>query len=155
MSNNLGKDSTCSIARALDVVGDTWTLLIVRDAMIEGSTRFQEFRDGLGIAPNILAKRLVALVDAGVMARRSYREAGARVREEYVLTESGRSLSLVVGALATWGRSYLPHPDGTSPRFTAEGSGTQAQPAFVTGDGDRIPPGRMIAHRVPDLQTAS
>jgi len=63
MPKNLGKDSTCSIARALDVVGDAWTLLIVRDAMIKGSTRFQEFRDGLGIAPNILAKRLSALVD--------------------------------------------------------------------------------------------
>src|SRR5690606_19721320 len=155
MPKNLGKDSTCSIARALDVVGDAWTLLIVRDAMIKGSTRFQEFRDGLGIAPNILAKRLSALVDAGVMARRGYREEGARVREEYVLTESGHGLSLVVGALAAWGRTHRPHPDGISPRFVAERTGVEAELAFVTPDGELVSPSELSAGSTPDLRSVS
>lgn len=155
MPHDLGKDSTCSIARALDVVGDAWTLLIVRDALIKGSTRFQEFMDGLGIAPNILTKRLNGLVAAGIMTRRSYRAQGARVREEYVLTESGRGLSLVIGALAAWGHTHLPHPEGDSPRFVAEETGAATLLAFVTEDGRRMPPERLIAHRSPDIRVAS
>ncbi len=77
MAKTLGKDSTCSIARSLEVLGDAWTLLIVREAMLAGSTRFQEFRDALGIAPNILTKRLTFLVDEGLMERRGYREPGS------------------------------------------------------------------------------
>jgi DNA-binding HxlR family transcriptional regulator len=150
MSKALGKDSTCSIARSLEVIGDAWTLLIVREAMIAGATRFQEFRDALGVAPNILIKRLDFLVDAGVMARQSYREAGARAREEYVLTESGRSLSLVVAALATWGREYRPRPDGTSPQFSIEGAHTPARLAFIDPHGDVVAPEGLVARRTSD-----
>lgn len=150
MPKVLGKDATCSIARALEVVGDAWALLIVREAMIAGSTRFQEFRDDLGIAPNILAKRLTDLVDAGVMARRSYQEAGTRVRDEYVLTEAGRSLSLVVAALATWGREHRPRPDGTSPQFSTEDAGAPARLVFIDPSGDLLPPELLVARRTSD-----
>ena len=152
MSKVLGKDSTCSIARALEVLGDTWTLLIVREAMIAGSTRFQEFRDALGIAPNILTKRLTFLVEKGLMTRRGYQDAGARVREEYVLTESGRSLSVVVAALAAWGRTYRPQPGGTSPQFAIEDSGIPVRLAFVDPDGGFSSPERLVARRTDDLQ---
>ncbi|MEU0463536.1 MULTISPECIES: helix-turn-helix domain-containing protein [unclassified Amycolatopsis] len=150
MPKTLGKDSTCSIARTLQVLGDSWTLLIVREAMLAGSTRFQEFREELGIAPNILAKRLAQLVDEGLMERRTYREPGLRAREEYVLTEAGRSLNVVMAALASWGRAHRPRPGGTSPRFTLEDTGTAAQLAFVTPDGQCVPPARLTARRTDD-----
>ncbi|GHJ37830.1 helix-turn-helix domain-containing protein [Streptomyces sp. TS71-3] len=151
MKKVLGKDSTCSIARSLEVFGDSWSLLIVREAMVAGSTRFQEFREALGIAPNILAKRMAALVDEGLMERRAYQEPGVRARDEYVLTEAGRSMAPVIAALAAWGRTYRPRPDGTSPRFTSDDSGTVARLAFVTEDGDRVPPARLTARRFEDL----
>jgi len=132
------------------VVGDTWTLLIVRDALITGSTRFQDFRDALGIASNILAARLTGLVENGLMERRTYQEPGSRQRDEYVLTEAGHSLSTVIAALSDWGRTYRPAPDGTSPQFTIEGSGQRARLAFVTDDGDVASPADLVARRTPD-----
>lgn len=150
MANALGKDSACSIARSLRVLGDSWTLLIVREAMILNLTRFQEFRESLGIAPNILARRLEFLVDEGLMERRSYREPGLRSRDEYVLTEAGRSLSLVIAALAAWGRTYRPRPDGTSPRFDLADDGTTARLAFLTPDGAEVPPTQLTARRAAD-----
>ncbi|WP_030186212.1 winged helix-turn-helix transcriptional regulator [Streptomyces sp. NRRL S-813] len=152
MTKTLGKDSTCSIARSLEVLGDTWTLLIIREAVVAHSSRFQEFREALGIAPNILAKRLALLVEEGLMERRTYREPGERSRDEYVLTEAGRSLTVIMGALAAWGRRYRPRPDSTSPRFTLEDSGKAVQLAFVTEDGDRVPPGKLTARRTADAR---
>ncbi|MEQ8145142.1 helix-turn-helix domain-containing protein [Streptomyces sp. OP7] len=150
MAKTLGKDSTCSIARSLEVLGDAWTLLIVREAMLAGSTRFQEFRDALGIAPNILTKRLGFLVDEGLMERRGYQEPGERARTEYVLTEAGQGLTTVIAALASWGRTHRPHPEGTSPQFALADSGTAARLAFVTADGERVRPEHLTAHRRPD-----
>lgn len=150
MPKTLGKDSTCSIARGLEVLGDAWTLLIVREAIIAGSTRFQEFRDALGVAPNILSKRLAHLVEQGVFERRTYQEPGSRPRDEYVLTDAGRSLSLVIGALSAWGRTHRPRADGTSPEFRLPESGTPARLAFVSSDGEEIAPERLVAMRKPD-----
>ncbi|WP_426244598.1 winged helix-turn-helix transcriptional regulator [Nocardioides sp. LHG3406-4] len=146
----LGKDSTCSIARSLEVLGDAWTLLIVREAILSGATRFQEFRDALGVAPNILSKRLATLIEEGVMERRTYRDDGARARDEYVLSEAGRSLSVVIAALGEWGRLQRPRPDGTSPGFTLEDSGEPARLAFVTADGEVVSPARLVARRTED-----
>jgi DNA-binding HxlR family transcriptional regulator len=144
MPKVLGHDSTCSIARAAEILGDTWNLLILREALLEGSTRFEDFRRSLGVAPNILAKRLALLVEVGVMSRRDYRVAGSRARQEYLLTESGRSLSLVVAALATWGRTYRPHPQGTSPQFFLPGADSPAQLAFIDAQGAKLPPEQLI-----------
>ena len=155
MTKALGKDATCSIARCLDVVGDTWTLLIIRDALITGSTRFQDFRDALGIASNILTARLARLVDDGLMERRTYQEPGSRQRDEYVLTEAGRSLSAVIAALSDWGRTHRPAPDGTSPQFTTEGTGRRTRLAFVTDDGDEVSPAQLVARRTPDNALAA
>ncbi len=78
---------TCPIARSLEHVGEWWSILILRDAF-RGVTRFEGFRDSLGIAPNILTRRLKALVAAGLLERRRYCERPPR--DEYVLTERGR-----------------------------------------------------------------
>lgn len=94
----------CSVARALEVVGERWTLLILRDAFM-GVTRFERFQARMGLAPNILTKRLRALTEAGILERRRYQERPAR--HEYLLTEDGRELFPVVMALMRWGDAHL------------------------------------------------
>ena len=94
------KRLNCSLARALGAVGDWWTLLIVRDAFF-GSTRFGEFQESLGIARNILAARLDALVADGVLARE-----GTAERPRYVLTEKGTELLPALVALTQWGDKW-------------------------------------------------
>lgn len=127
----LPANATCPIAHALDVLGSKWTFLILREAM-RGTTRFADFRI-IGIPGDVLASRLAALVDDGVMTRRAYRVAGARAREEYVLTERGRDAALVLGALSVWG---LAHCDGTDTqwRFVDRETGEPLRPTFVAGD---------------------
>jgi DNA-binding HxlR family transcriptional regulator len=97
-------DMSCSIARSLEVIGEWWTLLIVRDAFF-GVTRFEEFQDRLGIARNILAKRLETLVEHGVLERRCYDE--ARDRHDYVLTDKGRALWPVLVTIRQWGDEWI------------------------------------------------
>lgn len=104
----------CSIARAMDLVGDTWTPLIVREAF-HGFRRFDEFQRELGIARNTLADRLRLLVDAGVLARETYRDDPPR--QEYVLTEMGRDLFGVLAAVARWGDRWLAGEEGPPTEF--------------------------------------
>ena len=99
----------CSAARALEVVGERWSLLIVRNALFAGMTRYNEFRRRLGIASNILTTRLEGLVDAGVMHRRRYSRDPDLY--EYLLTEKGRDLVPVILALTEWGDRWRA-PDG-------------------------------------------
>ena len=100
-------EEACSIARTLGVVGERWTFLILREAFL-GATRFAEFRDRLGVAPDILSDRLATLVEYGVMAREPYREPGARSRFAYRLTPAGRELQVVLSALQQWGDEQNP-----------------------------------------------
>jgi DNA-binding HxlR family transcriptional regulator len=97
-------DQNCSIARTLEVVGERWTLLIVRDALL-GLTRFEQFQQSLGIARNILADRLARLVEAGILERLRYSERPERY--EYVLTDKGRELRLALAGLRQWGDAHL------------------------------------------------
>lgn len=94
----------CSVARTLEIVGDRWTWLIVRDAFL-GVTRFAEFRTSLGVAPNVLGERLNRLVDEGIFERVLYQEHPAR--HEYRLTEKGADLFVGLNALRQWGDRYL------------------------------------------------
>src|SRR5687768_15006393 len=98
----------CSVAQCLDVVGDWWTLLIVRDAFL-GVTRFDAFQERLGISRNILNRRLTNLVRHGVLAKRAYRERPPRY--EYRLTAKGRDLWPVLTAMRQWGDKHAA-PDG-------------------------------------------
>jgi DNA-binding HxlR family transcriptional regulator len=112
-------DQVCSIARTLEVVGERWTLLLLRDAFL-GVRRFDEFQAGLGIARNVLADRLGRLVDAGVLERRPYSE--RPLRHEYRLTDKGRDLWPVLFDLARWGDRH-DAPDGPPVRFVHHGCG--------------------------------
>ncbi|MFV0533806.1 MAG: winged helix-turn-helix transcriptional regulator [Cumulibacter sp.] len=154
MSKVLGKSSECSVARALTVLNDPWTVLIVREALIAKATRFGQFRDALGIAPNILTKRLRHVVAEGLMERRTYQAPGARTRDEYVLTESGRALSIVIASLADWGRKYLARPDSHSPLFVDARTGVPARLLFADAEGTAHHPADLIAERAPDAELA-
>jgi len=97
-------EMNCSIAQALEVVGEWWTLLILRDSFL-GIRRFDDFVERLGIARNVLANRLETLIDAGVLERHPYDE--ARGRYDYVLTDKGRALWPVMTALRQWGDQWI------------------------------------------------
>jgi DNA-binding HxlR family transcriptional regulator len=95
----------CPVAKTLEVVGDRWTLLIVRD-LLRGTRRFQDLLESQpGIAPNILSDRLKLMEEHGLVTRRFYSDHPPRA--EYSLTEKGRGLGVVVGALATWGAKHV------------------------------------------------
>ncbi|MFZ0216117.1 MAG: helix-turn-helix domain-containing protein [Candidatus Dormiibacterota bacterium] len=94
------QDMNCSVAQALEVVGEWWTMLIVRDCLL-GVTRFDDFQERLGIARNVLTERLDHLVARGVLRRVAYQDHPPR--HDYRLTEKGRDLWLVVNALRQWG----------------------------------------------------
>jgi len=96
---------TCPVAKTLDLIGERWTLLILRDLFLHGPRRFQDFQESLGgVAPNTLSARLKELEERGLVGRRSYSEHPPRL--EYRLTERGRSLGPVLRALREWGRKY-------------------------------------------------
>jgi DNA-binding HxlR family transcriptional regulator len=100
----LGKtydSQVCSIARSLEVIGERWSLLIVRDALFAGATRYSDFQRRLGIATNILKARLEVFVQAGIMRRHKYSEHPELY--EYLLTDKGRALRPVLVALSEWG----------------------------------------------------
>lgn len=99
----------CSAARALELVGERWSLLIVRDALFGGTTRFTDFQRSLGLARNILAARLDRFVEAGLMQRRP--PAAGSQHHDYVLTDKGRDLQPVIIALTHWGDHWAA-PDG-------------------------------------------
>ena len=94
----------CSVARTLELVGERWSLLIVRDAFL-GLSRFDELQRSLGVAPNILATRLDRLTEAGIMEKRRYSERPERF--DYTLTAKGRDLYPVIAALMEWGDRYV------------------------------------------------
>lgn len=103
----------CSIARTMQVLGERWTVLIVRSAF-QGDSRFSDFRDRLGVPTDVLTARLNTLVDAGIFERRSYREAGSRERSSYHLTPAGSELKKVLAALSEWGTEHRPSEFGPS-----------------------------------------
>jgi DNA-binding HxlR family transcriptional regulator len=104
MLNRDYEGQNCSIARALEVVGERWTLLIIRDVLL-GLHRFDEFQESLGIARNVLTDRLNRLVDEGVLERVLYSERPERY--EYQLTKKGLDLNIALTALRQWGDQYL------------------------------------------------
>ena len=98
-------NQACPVAKSLEVVGDRWTLLVVRD-LLSGPRRFQDFLGTLpGIAPNILSARLKLMEEHGLIVRESYSDRPPRA--QYVLSEKGRELGMVVGALAAWGGRHV------------------------------------------------
>src|SRR5260370_1788161 len=115
----------CPIARSLERVGEWWSILILRDAC-HGLTRFDQFEKSLAIAPNILTRRLNALVEAGLLERRRYSERPPR--DEYVLSEAGRDFRPVLGTLLAWGNRHFA-PEGTSLLVVDSKSRVQPNPS--------------------------
>ena len=128
MSKNSNLE-VCPIARSLSVLGDAWSMLILRDAHA-GFTRFDQFRKSLGIAPTMLTKRLSVLVEEGLLEKRQYSEHPPR--EEYVLTQAGIDFLPVLFVIGAWGRKYKPYeqPEKMVTFIDAE-QGTEIQPVVI------------------------
>ena len=117
----------CPIARSLERVGEWWSILILRDAL-HGLTRFDEFQKSLGIAPNMLTRRLNALVESGLLERRRYSEHPPR--NEYLLNERGRDFRPVVLSLLAWGNRHFA-PEGASVMLVNRQTGAAVDPILA------------------------
>jgi DNA-binding HxlR family transcriptional regulator len=126
-------NTQCPIARSLERVGEWWSILLLRDAF-HGLTRFDEFQRSLGIAPNILTRRLDALVRAGLLERRRYSEHPPR--HEYVLTKRGRDFGPVLWALAAWGNRQFA-PEGPSVLIVDSLTGVAVEPVLIDRSSGR------------------
>ena len=126
----------CPIARGLERVGEWWSILILRDAF-QGLTQFDQFQKSLGIAPNMLSRRLNTLVENGLLERRRYSERPPR--DEYVLTERGRDFRPVLWAMLTWGNRHFA-PEGPSVVLVDAETGRLADPVLV----DRVSGKEMV-----------
>jgi DNA-binding HxlR family transcriptional regulator len=124
----------CSIAQTLDVVGDPWTLLIIRDAFF-GLRRFEEFRCSLGLPRATLSARLATLVEHGVMTTHEYSD--RPVRHEYVLTSKGRALGPLLVAMLQWGDEWSA-PDGPPVTLVDAQSGEPLVPVYVDERSGRL-----------------
>ena len=134
----------CNLARSFELIGDRWTLLILRSALY-GVRRFDDFQADLDIPRSVLSNRLAGLVETGIMERRDYREAGRRARSEYPLTRMGRALGLPFVAMTAWGDKWL--GDGNSPyQLRSKSTGQRFSVALVDERGRRA--------RGTDIETA-
>lgn len=123
---NIGK-MQCPVARGLERVGEWWSMLIIRDAL-HGIARFDEFQESLGIAPNMLIRRLGTLVKAGILEKRRYSLRPPRY--EYVLTERGRDFQPVIIAMQAWGNKHFA-PEGASVLLVHAKTGALAEPVMI------------------------
>ncbi|GGB63818.1 transcriptional regulator [Tistrella bauzanensis] len=139
-------DTGCPVARALDVIGDWWSLLIIRDAF-DGVRRFGAFQAGLGIAKGMLATRLRDLTERGILETVPASDGSAY--RDYVLTEKGRGLFLVIVALRQWGEDHLYRPD--EPRSALIDTATGAPVARLDL---RAPDGRSLGWRDTHVRKA-
>jgi DNA-binding HxlR family transcriptional regulator len=125
----------CNLAKSFELIGDRWTLLILRSALY-GVRRFDDFQADLDIPRSVLSSRLAGLTATGIMERREYREDGQRTRVEYPLTQMGRSLALPFMAMTAWGDKWL--GDGTTPlTLRSKTTGQKLSVALVDECGRR------------------
>jgi DNA-binding HxlR family transcriptional regulator len=143
----------CSIARTLDLVGDRWTFLILREAFM-GATRFAEFREVLDIAPNILTNRLAAMVESGLLEKHEYQPPGERTRCSYHLTAAGQDLKLVLAALQQWGDVHVPRADGPTMLRREMRTKQLVSVGFVDDGGKAVPDDEIDFEPVPGTSAA-
>ena len=142
----------CPIARSLERVGEWWSILILRDAF-QGMTRFDQFHKSLGIAPNMLTRRLNTLVDSGLLKRNRYSDRPPRY--EYLLTQRGRDFRPVLWALMSWGNKHFA-PEGESMLVVDVATGERAEPLLVdarSGRPLRAPEYKVVAGPAADEKT--
>lgn len=139
----------CSLAQTLSVIGEHWTLLIIRDVFF-GLRRFDEFHNSLGISRNVLSVRLKKLVKAGVLEKTD-----GPGHPEYRLTEKGLALQPALVAMTQWGDTYLPHPKGKRLTFVDRRDGKPIKPVGIyAADGRRLKPKEIKAKAGPGLRNA-
>lgn len=142
----------CSAARALEVAGERWSLLIIRDALFRGITRFTDFQRSLSLAPNILATRLDGFVREGLMRQRP--QPGRPGQPEYVLTGKGRDLAPAIIALTAWGDKWAA-PQGPPVLFQHQACGGEiTQQTSCQGCGEIVPAGTVATRPGPGAQAA-
>ena len=144
----------CPIARSLERVGEWWSILILRDAF-KGVSRFDQFQKSLGIAPNMLTRRLNTLVDSGLLERRLYSEKPPRY--EYVLTDRGHDFRPVLWALVAWGNKHFP-PQGETIALVDAETGEPVEPVMMdprSGRVMRAPEFKVAEVKVPSARAAS
>jgi DNA-binding HxlR family transcriptional regulator len=140
-------DMRCSLARGLEMIGDWWSPLIIRDLFL-GVTRFDELVEDLGISRNLLALRLRALADNDIVERTPYRQ--RPVRYEYRLTEAGRDLVPAILALTAWGDRWARPKEGSPILFVHEGCGHRFQPQVTcSACGEALNAGAVKARPGP------
>jgi DNA-binding HxlR family transcriptional regulator len=133
----------CSVARTLAVIGEKWTILVLRE-VFNGLHRFDEIQQHLGVPRPILSERLRRLVDEGVLARSEYREPGQRARFEYRLTEAGRELQTVLVALMEWGDRHPAASGGPARVVRHRDCGEPLHVELVCGAGHAVTSHREI-----------
>ena len=139
--------ATCPVARALDVIGDRWSLLIVRDAF-DGVSRFGDFQSSLGVARNILASRLKALLEEGVLEVQPASDGTSY--QEYVLTPKGQTLFPVIVGLRQWGEGNLFRRGERHSRLVERGSGQPVAPLEVRStDGRKLAFNELVVVKTP------
>lgn len=127
----------CSIQATLEVIGEKWTLLVLREAF-NGVRRFDQIRDHVGVSDPVLSDRIRKLVAAGVLEPSPYREPGRRTRNEYHLTEKGLDLYPAMIALLKWGDRYRARPEGPSVLVTHRGCGEPVAAVVECAAGHRL-----------------
>ena len=133
----------CSIAKTLSVVGDRWTLLVLRDCFL-GGRRFDEFEVSLGLSPHLLSARLSKLVEHGILKRRPYQQRPTRF--EYRLTEKGRDLYPVIVSLLRWGDRWMGSEDGPPVELVHRSCGHTTTPTLTcSACGDPVEARQMTA----------
>jgi len=142
MTRNNIKSLNCSIADTLNLIGEWWTILILREAFF-GSCRFEEFQQHLGIARNILTARLKKLCDSGILRRVPVKE-GAK-RHEYKLTSMGRDMHPILIALTQWGDRWLQESDGAPVTFIERNTGEEIADVCVLSKDGRVLKARDLA----------
>ncbi len=137
------RDLPCSVARTLSVIGDRWTLLVLRDCFL-GVRRFDDFQGSLGCSPHLLSTRLAQLVDDGILERRPYQERPAR--HEYRLTAKGRDLFPVIASLVVWGDRWMSEGEGRPVDLFHRPCGHRTTPELHCSEcGEPIDPREMKA----------
>jgi DNA-binding HxlR family transcriptional regulator len=133
----------CSIARTLALLGERWTMLVLREAF-RGVRRFDDIRVNTGAPRQVLSARLTTLVENGVLRREPYREPGQRSRHEYRLTRKGMDLYPIMVSLMRWGDRYLADPDGPPVRLTHAGCDAPVEVTLRCADGHLLDSARDV-----------
>lgn len=144
--------SNCSIARTLEVVGERWTFLILRELWY-GSSRFSELEQVLGCPRNLLATRLRMLVEQGIVATVDYREPGARTRQRYVVTAKGAGLVPAVLVMMAWGDQYYADPEGPPVVVSHRECGADLEVELRCAAGHHVEPSEVHAEPGPGYRT--